>query len=231
MERGCYLIWDCGCGNSNKYIGGISQNKDNQEIEDEVFAMKKICRYVSILFVFMMILSLAACAKEEQKGMYIKPSEFTEETREVLDLFDDEVQFFDIVLDETVKSETITVWVYRDGEWEESGKTTGPVDTLERRIAIRLTEDSYELYSMDESGHTKYTSPDLNINFDESVAILGSRVEGETKLVLNEETPILMKIGAETNSMENYNVTEDFRTMDCNAGVVITLTVSDELVE
>ena len=35
--------------------------------------------------------------------MYIKPSEFTEETREVLDLFDDEVQFFDIVLDETGK--------------------------------------------------------------------------------------------------------------------------------
>ena len=119
--------------------------------------MKKKWRYVSILTVFTLMLSLTACAKEEQKGMHIKPSEFTEETREVLDLFDDEVQFFDIVLDETVKSETITVWVYRDGEWEESGKTTGPVDTLERRIAIRLTEDSYELYSIDESGHVKYT--------------------------------------------------------------------------
>ena len=63
------------------------------------------------------------------------------------------------------------------------------------------------------------------------MAIIGSRVEGETQLVLNEETPIWMKIGSETSSMENYNVTEDFRTMDCNAGVVITLTVSDELVE
>ena len=193
--------------------------------------MKKKWRYVSILTVFTLMLSLTACAKEEQKGMHIKPSEFTEETREVLDLFDDEVQFFDIVLDETVKSETITVWVYRDGEWEESGKTTGPVDTLERRIAIRLTEDSYELYSMDESGHVKYTYPELNVSFDNSVAIIGSRVEGETQLVLNEETPIWMKIGSETSSMENYNVTEDFRTMDCNAGVVITLTVSDEIVE
>ena len=193
--------------------------------------MKRIRRSVKVLIAFTVLLSLSACGKTEQKGMYIKPSEFTEETREVLDLFEDEVQFFDIVLDETVKSETITVWVYRDGAWEESGKTSGPVDTLERRIAIRLTEDSYELYSMDESGHTKYTAPDLNTNFDESVAILGSRVEGETKLVLNEETPILMKIGAETSSMENYNVTEDFRTMDCNAGVVITLTVSDEIIE
>ena len=31
--------------------------------------------------------------------------------------------------------------------------------------------------------------------------------------------------------MENFNVIEDFRTMDCNAGVVIKLTVSDEIVE
>lgn len=193
--------------------------------------MKKMRRCVSILVAIILVLSLSACAKTEQKGMYIKPSEFTEETREVLDLFDDEVQFFDIVLDETVKSETITVWVYRDGVWEENGKTSGLVDTLERRIAIRLTENSYELYSMDESGHVKYTYPELNSSFDESVAIIGSRVEGETQLVLNEETPIWMKIGSETSSMENYNVTEDFRTMDCNAGVVITLTVSDEIVE
>ena len=146
-------------------------------------------------------------------------------------MFDDEVQFFDIVLDETVKSETITVWVYRDGVWEENGKTSGLVDTLERRIAIRLTENSYELYSMDESGHVKYTYPELNSSFDESVAIIGSMVEGETQLVLNEETTIWMKIGSESSSMENYNVTEDFRTIDCNAGVVITLTVSDELME
>ena len=101
-------------------------------------------------------------------------SEFTEETREVLDLFDDEVQFFDIVLDETVKSETITVWVYRDGAWEESGKTTGPVDMLERRIAIRLTEDSYELYSMDESGHTKYCYDTLGLERPD-----GSENEGQ----------------------------------------------------
>lgn len=193
--------------------------------------MKKMRRCVSILVAIILVLSLSACAKTEQKGMYIKPSEFTEETREVLDLFDDEVQFFDIVLDETVKSETITVWVYRDGVWEENGKTSGLVDTLERRIAIRLTENSYELYSMDESGHVKYTYPELNSSFDESVAIIGSRVEGETQLVLNEETTIWMKIGSESSSMENYNVTEDFRTIDCNAGVVITLTVSDELME
>ena len=196
-----------------------------------VYGMKIVRKYASILAAVLFAFSLAACAEEEQKKMYIKPSEFTEETCEVLELFNDEVQFFDLVLDETVKSETITVWVYRDGEWQESGKTYGPVEKLERRIAIRLTEDSYELYSIDESGHVKYTSPNLNTTFDESVASISSRIEGETQLILNEETPLWIKIGSESSSMESYNVTEDFRTMDCNAGIVVTLTVSDELVE
>ena len=193
--------------------------------------MKKFRRYVSACVVMMLALVLAACAKIDQKGMYIKPSEFSEETREVLRLFDGEVQFFDIVLDETAKSETITVWVYHDGEWEESGKTYGPVEKQERRIAIRLTEDSYELYTMDESGYVKYTSPNLNTCFGESVAIQASRIEGETKLVLNDETPIWMKIGSEISSMENYNVTEEFRNIDCETGIVITLTVSDKFIE
>ena len=192
---------------------------------------KSVFRIVNCVAILILMFSLVACAKTENKGMYIKPSEFTEETREVLKLFDDDVQFFDIILDETVKSEIITVWVYRNGSWEESGKTYGPVDKLERRIAIRLTEDSYELYAMDDSGHVKYASPNLNTTFEESVAIIGSRVEGETKLILNEETPIWMKIGSESSSMESYNVTEDFRTMDCNAGIVVTITVSDEIVE
>ena len=193
--------------------------------------MKNLCKYVNILITVLLAFSLSACTEEEQKKMYIKPSEFTEETREVLELFDDEVQFFDLVLDETVKSETITVWVYRDGEWQESGKTYGPVEKPERRIAIRLTENSYELYTIDETGHVKYTSPNLDTTFDESMAILGSRVEGETQLILNEETPIWIKIGSASSSMENYNVTEDFRSMDCNAGIVVTLTVSDKIVE
>lgn len=192
--------------------------------------MKIKRRCASILVSIILVFSLSACAKTEQGRMYIMPSEFTDETRETLELFDDEVQFFDIVLDETVKSETITVWVYRDGTWEESGKTSGSVEELERRIAIRLTENSYDLYSMDESGHVKYTSA-LNTTFDESMAVVSSRVEGETLLVLNEETPIWMKIGSKSSSMEGFNVTEDFRNMDCNAGIVVTITVSDEIVE
>ena len=64
--------------------------------------MKTKRRCVSVLGLIILVFSLSACAKTEEERMYIMPSEFTEETREALELFDDEVQFFDIVLDETV---------------------------------------------------------------------------------------------------------------------------------
>ena len=40
-----------------------------------------------------------------------------------------------------------------------------------------------------------------------------------------------MKIGSKTTAIENYNVTENFKTIDCDAGIVVTLTVSDKLIE
>ena len=108
---------------------------------------------ISVLLAVAMIFSLCACSQNKQSGISIKPTEFSEETLEVLDLFDDEIQFFDISLDENVKSFESSVWVYRDGEWFEDGKTHGNNDFLGKRIAIRLTENSYELYNICRTEH------------------------------------------------------------------------------
>ena len=163
-----------------------------------------------------MIFSLCACSQNKQSGISIKPTEFSEETLEVLDLFDDEIQFFDISLDENVKSFEISVWVYRDGEWFEDGKTHGNNDFLGKRIAIRLIENSYELYNISDNGHEKYSYPSLDTPFEES---------------MNKEIPICVKIGTSSNRMEVLDRTEDFRKIECDAGIAVTITVSDEIVE
>ena len=59
---------------------------------------------ISVLLAVTMLFSLCACSQNKQYGISIKPTEFSEETLEVLDLFDDEIQFFDISLDENVSS-------------------------------------------------------------------------------------------------------------------------------
>jgi len=190
---------------------------------------KVICALLAGLLTF----TLCACAQntqDMQSGMYVRPSEFSEETAKVLELFDDELQFFDISLDETVKSFAISLWVYRDGEWEAGQSTYGGSEFLPGRIAIRLTETSFDLYTMDENGHTKLSCPVAETPFEESTGIGGARVDREIPIELHREIPLWVKIGTTENSMELMDITDDFRNAECNAGVAVTLTVSDEIV-
>ena len=189
--------------------------------------MKKI---IYALLVGSLIFTFCACSQNKQSAMYIKPSEFSDETMEVLNLFDDEIQFFDIAFDETVKSYAISVWVYRNGEWVEDGMTVGNIDHLIGKIAVRLTETSCDLYTIDASGHVKYSIPTLETPFDESTGIGGTKIDREIPIELNKEIPVWVKIGTTSNSMEVMDITDDFRNAECNAGIAITLTASDKKV-
>ena len=190
--------------------------------------MKKI---IYALLVGVIIFTLCPCSQNKHSTMYIKPSELSDETMEVLGLFDDEIQFFDISFDETVKSYAISVWVYRDGEWAEDGMTVGNIDHLTGRIAVRLTETSCDLYTIDESGHVKYSFPTLETQFDEPMGIGGTKIDRETPIELNKEIPIWFKIGTIINSMKVMDITDDFRNAECDAGIAITLTAYDKIVE
>ena len=189
--------------------------------------MKKI---VILLISLVTILMMAGCSQKTNYDMSIKPSEFSEETLKVLELFDDELQFFDIKVDETAKSHTIAVWVYRDGKWHEDGKTYGEIEFLSNQIAINLSKDGYELFSIDDNGHTSYSYM-IETDFENSMGIGGSRIDREIPIELNKEIPIWVMIGTEGSSMRVMDITEDFRNSECNAGVAVTLTVSDEIVE
>ncbi len=188
--------------------------------------MKKLI----IVLLFASII-LTACSLLSKDTMSIKPSEISKETAKVLELLDNELQFFDITLNETAKSYTMSVWVYRNGEWFEDGKIAGGIEFLPGQIAMRLTDSSYDLYVIDKNGHAKYSYPVLETGFENSNAIGGTRIDDVTLLELNEETPIWVKLGTDTRSMSVLDITEDFRTFNCNAGIAITLTVSDKVVE
>ena len=142
-------------------------------------------------------------------------------------MFDDEIQFFDISFDETAKSYAVSIWVYRDGEWVEDGTTAGNIDHLTGRIAVRLTETGCDLYTIDENGHVKYSFPTVDTPFDESTGVGGTRIDREVPIMLNKEIPLWVKIGTTANSMRVLDITDDFRNTECNAGVAVTLTVSD----
>ena len=190
-------------------------------------------RIYTVLLLLTCLINLTACssANDNIDTMYIKPTEFSEETMEVLDLFDDEIQFFDISTNDTVKSHTVSIWVYRDGEWHEDGKSYGEAEFLGNRYAIRLTETSCELYSIDDNGHTKAKYPKLDTTFDESTAKISWKLNHEQPIELNKEIPLWVLIGSNATSFQVSAIEKDFREIDCTAGIAITITVSDEIME
>jgi hypothetical protein len=208
-------------------------NGTNSKIKTENvdFGGHEMKKNICALLVGLLVFTLCACSRNKQSAMYIKPSEFSDETMEVLELFDDEIQFFYISFDETVKSYAIVAWIYRNGEWVEGGMTGGNTDHLTRRIAVRLTETGYDIYTVDESGYVKYSVPISETPFDESMGIGGTRIDREIPIELNKEIPIWVKIGTTTNSMKIMGITDDFRNAECNAGIAITLTASDKVIE
>lgn len=198
--------------------------------------MKKL---LSIFLAVTCILCLTGCSRdltdlsEKQDEMYIMPSQFSEETLEVLEVLDHELQFFDISLNDTAKLHTVSVWVYRDGQWHEDGKSYGETEFLGNRYAIKLTRTSCELISMDETGHTRSTYPVLDTSFDESMASLGWRLSDKQTIELNKEIPLWVMIGSNDGSFRtsSSDMKENFRKVECDAGIAVTITVSDEVAD
>lgn len=186
--------------------------------------MKKFAASILLLSVLL----LAACTPPaaEAAGPTIAPTAFSEETQRVLDLLDeDELLFFDYTTDETIRSANVQVWAYENGQWLEKAASVGDVSQTGNQIAFRFTDSSYQLFWLDDSGHSKLASPIDYADFSATTQQLAGRLEDSTPIALNEEITLWAKIG---NSSGSISLGEDFRTADCTTGVAVTITFSDK---
>ncbi len=187
--------------------------------------MKKI---LSLILSAIICLSLVACSSANTKtsnAPSIKPSEFSAETTTILNLFDDEIMFFDFTVDETIKSCSVNVFNYIDDEWKEIGSMQSSIQKTDNQIAVKINEDSYEVFVIDESGHSAYTSPEVDFSFDETTAQLWSKFSNPQDIVIGEEIQLFAKIG---NNGNNLSLDGNFREADCTQGFAITITFFDE---
>ena len=67
--------------------------------------------------------------------------------------------------------------------------------------------------------------PSLDTPFEESMGIGYSKIDREIPIELDKEIPICVKIGTSSNRMEVLDITEDFRKIECDAGIAVTITV------
>jgi hypothetical protein len=188
--------------------------------------MKRIVLGILSLIIIMV---LVACNNNNEDVMIIREREFSEETKKVLSMFEDEIVFFDYKVDESIKSMSIEIWTYENGEWIKEGAVFGNIESNNEQIAIRINDLSYDIFIINENGHTKSSYP-IAVDFSNSKMTSNSRLDNPTEIEANREIPLWVRLGTNKNSMTSITL-DDFRESECDTGLAITITFSDKIVE
>lgn len=211
--------------------------KQGYESPDRRAGIQTERRVIKSAFLIIMLLAmlLTACGSKQKEAaqnetMIIKPSEFTEETKEVLKILDDEVSFFDYSVDETIKSMRIDIWAYDNGKWIGAGNTYGNLKQSNGRIAIRINDASYDIFDIDEAGYVKSSYESIT-DFNKSKTKTASSLSHTTRIEPGKEISLWVKLGFNTAKAVSTGTAGDFRASDCDAGLAVTISFSTESVE
>ena len=169
---------------------------------------------------------LTGCGTGEQakqktaESMTIRPTVFSEETRRVLDILDDEVMFFTYATDETVRSMVLDIWFYENGEWVSAGAVKGEQAAVEQDIVLRVKNTELDVIQVHDNGQSRYTFP-VTMEFTAAQMTVEDRLMVTEDIVIGEEIVLFSKVSTDDTSIRRSEV--DFRDMDCTAGMAVTL--------
>lgn len=189
--------------------------------------------FVSILLALLLALSLAACStgggQAEKEEMALSPTSFSQETQDVLSILDDELSFFDYQVEEPIQSVSFQLWFCQDGTWESAGRVYGDAKAGEHRIAIRVNGSTCDIFTIDETGHTKSSYPNT-VDFSGCAMTSKTRLTTSAPIADGKEIPLFLWLGTDQNALA-VTLDEDFRELGCTAGVAVTATFSSEAAE
>ena len=174
---------------------------------------------------------LTACgAQEASSAPTIRPAAFSEDAQELLDVLGSNgaLAFFDYTVDESIRSVSAEVWKYEDGSWTQSGHVFGNIEPGEYRMGFRITPSGYEIFDISDTGHSTYTYQDT-VDFNGSGAAISTQLSDPREIVCGEEIPLWMKTSSDSSAVGGVTL-GDFRSIDCTAGLAVTVTFSDTLI-
>ena len=106
-----------------------------------------------IAILFLLSLFSSCSMGEKTQEMCVTPSEFSQETRDVLAAIGDETAFFDYQIDETVQSVRFYVKIYENGAWIDGGSTENDVSVDGTcPFGLRLGQETCEIFVLNEDG-------------------------------------------------------------------------------
>ena len=190
--------------------------------------MRKIVFIISLL-------CLCGCNAQQMsintENMYIQPTEFSQETQKILQIFENEMYFFDVKVDDTVKSYQVQIWTVKDGMWINGTEAYGYIENIGDLYAIKLTDTNLELYSIDEDGFSKSSYEGLETNFDNCTTVTWWQLDDKREIVVDEEIVLWTMVGTDKTFFEFSDLENNFKEIDCTNGIAITITFRDTELE
>ncbi len=162
-------------------------------------------------------------------SMTIRPVELTRETREVLDILEDEVIFLNYAVDETMQSRSVELWQCEDGCWRVLGSSSADLTSSRGEIALRISEKNCGVFDVDDGGHAG-VSWDISDSHTKQEAWTGYRLSEPTDIQAGKEITLWAKYGYRDSESIGIS-TSNFRSATCDFGLAVTVKFWGEKVD
>ena len=210
-----------GCAGSTDY--GITINNDTKfsyidgcgyyaKIDDQFYEVSNPIAFPFDLDDFP-IADLLNC------DLLIRPTKFSNETYDVLNILQPEIRFLDVTVGSEIGSQRLSVYEYDDGIWQEISYMK--IIDHQYQLAFQFFEDYLDIYFIKENSVSKQSVSIEEFDGDQISAI--NYVQDDTALETGEEVNVILKLGTQTNNLETFDIQEDFRVATCNHGIAVVL--------
>lgn len=153
----------------------------------------------------------------------IKPCDLSKETIDTIGIVQPDVYFYDVIINQEIENQKISILELHNGEWEEISYMSDIKDH-HYRLALQINDDQIDIYYIFEDGHTKWSVPFEG--FDENVISSSSYIQDYNAFEVGDEVSILFKVAAPDSENQSFEVGENFNEYPCSQGIAIVLKIN-----
>lgn len=195
-----------------------------------------------IMIIICSVILLSACVTDQNtknekptnqtvqtiKTTTLKPCDLSDETKNVLEMFNDNIVFYDLTLDDEVKSYSLSLWIYKDNQWKEQFQSKDNLDKRNCQIGFSVIGNECYLMIIDGEKKIKMSSELEKFEFDKNLGSYSQQIDKTIDVEIDKE--VLLWIKCSHNSL-SVRIPDNFREADCEEGFALTITLSDKTIK
>ncbi len=191
--------------------------------------MKKIKVILTILLITIIVTSCATVNNEE-KGMYVKPHEFSVETNKIVGLLKAKIQCWDFAADKDTKYYEFKLSYYENGKWEDIKMISSIEDDKKFKVGFSQKDGKYSLISFSENGEG-VNETDKVFDFSDMSIVSQSALDTMQDIEKNKEIVLYSKYAVKGEDGALSEESNDYKKVKCDKAVVFTLKLGDKEIE